>query len=46
MSETGSGSVNVYVDSESLSCPFEIKFDEIPRLHKPCYFKLHVEDPN
>jgi hypothetical protein len=21
-------------------------FDEIPRLHKPCYFKLHIEDPH
>jgi hypothetical protein len=30
MSEIRSGSVNVYVESESLSCPFEIKFDEIP----------------
>jgi hypothetical protein len=37
--------LNVYVESESLSCPFEFKFDEIPWLHKPCYFKLHIEDP-
>jgi hypothetical protein len=46
MNEIGSGSVNVYVESGSLSCPFEIKCDEIPWLHKPCYFKLHSEDPH